>query len=385
MFHANELQTCRLVECCTHVHYPPCNYCIGCRTGIDCVIREPYDCNFTTNAVCGGPKLGGNIHSSTAIEHDDLIEHLYATRQVLFYFCKSHAHVHIITENVRNLDANSVGGRIDATTVTAPIPPPTCYVNTYRCCDDAVHVTDFNKSFTMISGTKEYIVYDPSLWREQSTNHFASLVRAIVSVPRAVADRYKRFESSNFKVSNIKRYKSGKQSIVRTVITGFETRGIYQTATISCEMPQNLVVLPQRIWDLMVDDYDLSLVCVKRDPCIKPTCMFVCRAVRNSDADIDVIVINDSIAKPMNQDQDGDKNAVYALPRHTSKYYDRYESFLHKLSKFEMARAHLETKTMIALPRYSFSENSRLLNHRNAKWLRDNSDFFRKTYDHGLE
>jgi len=113
--------------------------------------------------------------------------------------------------------------------------------------------------------------------------------------------------------------------------------------------------------------------------------MFVCRAIRNEDPGIDVVIINDSIAKPMNQDQDGDKNAVYALPKHTNKHYNRYESFLHKISKFEIAKAYLETKTLIALPRYSFSENSRLLIHRNVDWLKKNSEFFRRTYSNGLE
>lgn len=374
MFHAKELQTCRLFECCTHVHYPPCNRCVECKTGGTCIITEPYDCNFTTSALCAGPAKDGAIHSSRLVEYD-LSEHLYATRVALFYFCKAHVHTHTTTDDAPDVKPNDNNIKTQ----------PSCYVQTHRCCDDAVHVTNFNKSFAIVAGTKKCIIYDPSLWREQSTNHFASLVRAFISVPRAISDRYSRFESSNFKVSNIKRYKSGKQSIVRTAITGFETRGIYQTATISCELPQDVIVLPQRLWDLMVDEYDLSLVCVKRDPCIKPTCMFVCRAMRNTDPGIDVIVINDSIAKPMNQDQDGDKNAVYALPKYTNKQYNRYETFLHKISKFEMARAYLETKTLIALPRYSFSENSRLLIHRNVDWLRKNSEFFRRTYSKGLE
>ncbi|KAE9521746.1 hypothetical protein AGLY_017857 [Aphis glycines] len=382
MFHAKELRTCRLFECCTHVHYPPCQRCVGCKTGGACVVTEPYDCKVTTDTVCWGPKQGGAAHSTTLVEHD-LSDHLYATRVAQFYFCKTHAHTHDISTDPAALSTatTSIPPRSD----TSPRHQPPCYVQTCRCCNDAVHVTAFDKSFAMVSGNKEYVIYDPSLWREQSTNHFASLVRAFVSVPQAISDRYKRFESSNFKVSNIKRYKSGKQSVVRTAITGFETRGIYQTATISCELPQNVVVLPQRIWDLMVDDYDLSLVCVKRDPCIKPTCMFVCRAVRNADPGIDVVIINDSIAKPMNQDQDGDKNAVYALPRHPRDHYDRCESFLHKLSKFEMARAYGQTQTLIALPRYSFSENSRMLMYRNAEWLKTNSEFFRRTHGHGLD
>lgn len=51
--------------------------------------------------------------------------------------------------------------------------------------------------------------------------------------------------------------------------------------------------------------------------------MFVCKPFRNPDPEIDVIVINDSVAKPMNQDQDGDKNAVYALLKRTNNFYAR--------------------------------------------------------------
>lgn len=360
MFHRKALETCRVFECCEHRHDPPCRECVNCKTGLRCIVREPYYCTLTTDVACYGPKNNGQLHSSTLFPYD-LSNHLFDLRVALFYFCKKHEHRH----------------ETDPTVV--------CSVQTFKCCDRAVYVTDFDKSFMLIAEKKRYVIYDPTLWREQSTNHFASLVRAAVQLPKAVADRYKRFESSNFKVSSIKKYKSGKQSIIRTAVTGFEVKAIYQTSTISCNLPANVVMIPQRIWDMMHDSYDLNLVCIKRDPCIKSTCMFVCRALRNPDPNIDVIVINDAVAKPMNQDQDGDKNALYALPKYTRPFYDKYETFLHKLSKYEMARAYERNKTLIALPRFSFSENARLLIRRNATWLWDNDQFFRRTYKHGLE
>lgn len=361
MFHRKALETCRLFQCCVHRHDPPCRECVNCRIGNACVVKESYYCPFTTEVTCSGPQRNnGRPHSTRSFEHN-LSNHLFDLRVALFYFCKTHEHRH--------------KGHTD-------VP---CRVQTFRCCGNAVHVTDFDRSFSLEVNEKKYVIYDPSLWREQSTNNFASLIRASVSTPKAVPDRYKRFESSNFKVLSIKKYKSGKQSVVRTAVTGFEAKAIYQTSTISCDLRRDMVMIPQRIWDMMENDYDLSLVCIKRDPCIKSTCMFVCKTLRNPDPDIDVVIINDSVAKPMNQDQDGDKNALYVLPRHTHKFYDRYETFLHKLSKFEMARAYRRDKTLITLPKFSFSENARILIHRNVDWLMDRSEFFRRTYAHGLE
>ncbi|XP_025200469.1 uncharacterized protein LOC112598284 [Melanaphis sacchari] len=361
LFHRKTLETCRVFRCCVHKHDPPCSECINCKTGSPCVVKDPYYCDLTTDVTCVGPKFAdGRLHSTTLFEHD-LFNHLFDLRVALFYFCKRHAHRHEHDNTVP------------------------CTVQTFRCCDEAVYVTDFKQSFLLVVDNKKYVVYDPSLWREQSTNHFASLVRAAVLLPNAVPERYKRFETSNFKVSSIKKYKSGKQSVVRTAVTGFEVKAIYQTATISCDLPSDAVMIPQRIWDMMKNEYDLNLVCIKRDPCIKSTCMFVCKAIRNPDPGVDVIVINDAVAKPMNQDVDGDKNAVYALPKHTRQFYDRYETFLHKLSKYEMSVAYARNKTLIGLPRFSFSENARLLIYRNAQWLRENNEFFNRTHGHGLE
>lgn len=383
----------RLARCCTHWHEPPCGHCLGCRTTSTCIVQLPFECDYTTEATCTTSGSSAS-HFTNTMKHAQLVrEHIYNTRMPVFYFCNQHTHAHRHEHE--------------------PYSRLQCYIQTQKCCEHAALVTEFDSSFiitvltrkqsktkevaaadavddkTKRNGTlydkKQYVIFDPTLWREQSMNHFISLLRAVVNMPELVVERYRRFEASNFKVSNIKKYKSGKQSIVRTAITGFETKGIYQTATISCTLPSRTVLIPQKIYDLMVDDYDLSLVAVKRDPSIKQTCMFVCRAKRNPDPDVDTLVISDAIAKPMNQDQDGDKNGVYVLPNRAHGGYNRHESFLHRLARLELATAYAADKTLIATPRYSFSEYNLLVIHRKRAELMERSEFYRRTYDKGAE
>lgn len=373
----------RLARCCNHRHEPPCGHCLGCRTTSACIVQLPFECDYTTEATCTASGSSAP-HFTDTMKHAQLLrEHIYNTRMPIFYFCRQHVHVHRHEHE--------------------PYSRLQCCVQTQKCCANATLVTEFDSSFIITILTrkqsrnkaattsvalydkKQYVIFDPTLWRDQSMNHFISLLRAVVNTPELVLERYRRFESSYFKVSNIKKYKSGKQSIVRTAITGFETKGIYQTATISCTLPSRTVLIPQKIYDLMVDDYDLSLVAVKRDPSIKQTCMFVCRAKRNPDPDVDTLVISDTIAKPMNQDQDGDKNGVYVLPARARGGYNRHESFLHRLARLELAAAYASDKTLIATPRYSFSEYSLLVMHRRRAELAEHSEFYRRTYRKGAE
>ncbi|KAE9530100.1 hypothetical protein AGLY_011562 [Aphis glycines] len=376
LFHARDLQTNRMFKCCVHTHHPPCGYCVSCRTENVCIIKSPFECEFTTNAVYFGPK-SNKPHATKILPFDqNFNDHLHETQVVLFYFCDKHAHKHVQESVTKFQDA-------------------VCYIQTIKCCDEAVFVKDLKQSFsiiqtvsddlqTQLTTVKEFVIYDPSLWRDQSFSYFTSLIKAFLWAPQSIVNRYKNFESSNFKVSNIKKYKSGKHSIVRTAITRFETNGIYQTATISCDLPQDTVLIPQCLANLFKENYDLSFVCMKRDPSIKPTCMFVLRALINPDPSVHVNVINDVIAKPLNQDQDGDKNAIYALPKHTHPRYDKFHSFLHKTAKIEMSMAFTKRFTLIAQPRYSFSENSRQLIHRHSEWLLDRSVFFKRTHANGL-
>lgn len=226
---------------------------------------------------------------------------------------------------------------------------------------------------------KTYVIYAPNLWRDQSTNYFILLLKAAISMPNLVAERYKRFESANYKI-NVKKYKGGKLSIIRLAITGFETKGLYQTATISCTLPRDVVLIPEKIYVLLEGKYDLSLVLVKRDPSLKQTCMFVCRAIRNEDKSNDTIVISHEIAKSLQQDQDGDKNGIYLLPYEKALNYDRRESFQHKIAKMEMAIAFDYDKTLVATPRFSISDINHLTIFESHDELLAKDEFYRRTH-----
>lgn len=413
MFH-QDLSRFELATCCVHTHTPPCRMCINCRTmstdqteTSTCIVQQQFECVHTTDAICMKHESDPEGRFVKTVPHiETLSEHLYNIRNPLFYVCKTHSHKHRVPPNEEC--SNAMRFYIESTT---------CYIQAHKCCDSAIFVTDYNCSFvlTMVkdnpkkrnSGVNknnkiflkpgdsdkividsasqqlcihEYIIFDPRLWREQSKNHFISLVRAVINMPDKVKERYQRFEASNFIISNIKRYKSGKQSVVRSSIIGYETRGIYQTSTISCVLPYNVILLPQSLYDMLINlNYDLQYVALKRDPSIKQTCLFVCRALRNPDPHVETVVIPDAIAKPLNQDQDGDKNGVYILPL-TVRGYQRSEAFVHKLAKMELSEAYGKKLTTDGRPRLSFSENNLLLMNRHAGELRRH-EFFKKTYD----
>lgn len=434
LYHGPSLLTNNAYACCTHVHRPRCERCSNCRSFVvgvgeqdvqirrrmPCSVPEDFECNLVTGeyivtparsragppasrttaslsretfyyyiSVCSTDRVCPNHPGQFTWPIGDartmIREHVYNTRFPIFYFCQTHRHVH---DHPRYPDA-------------------VCTIQSYRCCEDAVRVDDYDFSFVVTvtrprsgddlspnawpanatglnpefaaggcSGggrqprATEYIVYDPRIWREQSFNHFVSFVRAVISLPEAAKERYGRFEDSNFSISNIKRYKSGKESIVRTTVTGFETRGLYQTATISCLLPRDELLLPRNLYRLMDrEGYDMSLVCVKRDPSIKSTCMFVCRARENPNPESRTIIIPDAISKPMNQDQDGDKNAVYALRKRTDDGFDSTRSFRYVQARYELGAAFRKPLTLIATPRYLLSETNIVLIERERETL----------------
>lgn len=329
-----------------------------------------------------------------------LHEHIYNTKTPLFYFCFRHVHFH------------------------TAYPTLPCIIQTHECCSNAIHVKDYKRCFmiktmtisaapkknsrsskinsiaattattntttTTTTPTKktsntipEYIIFDPSIWREQSLNHFMSFIRAVVALPEAVGERYLRFENSNFTISNVKKYISTKESIIRSAITGYETYGVYQTSIISCCIPYYAVVLPQKIYDLLIaEDFDLDLVTVLRHPSIKTTCMYVCSVMRNKDPDVEVITISDQQSVGLNQDQDGDQNGVFFFKK-VKNGYDSTKSYKYKIGKMELAQAFRQKQTIIATPRYYLSETSLLKIKRNAADFM-HLEFFRRTYKHGI-
>lgn len=228
-------------------------------------------------------------------------EHIYNIKVPTFYICTAHVHHH-------NL-----------------YPQIPCIIQTFQCCSNAIFIKDYTQCFAVTiknraslllangdvskstnaqskKKDKSFIIFDPSIWREQSYNHFLSFIRAIILDPKinssVIMDRYHRFESSHFAISNIKKYISGKESIIRTAITGFDTTGIYQTSIISCTIPYHSVVLPQNLYTMLKDDgYDLDLILVNRDPSLLTTCLYVCSVLVNPDPNIDVVAISDQQSK----------------------------------------------------------------------------------------
>lgn len=338
---------------------------------------------FLSDVVCPLKKTFTQVLSSKNVM---LHEHVYNLKMPTFYFCKKHSHKH---KSHPNID---------------------CVIQVIRCCPKAIYVKDYDECFSVtttitrseakprkISRTlqandksTEYIIFDPSIWREQSYNHFMSFIRAVISSPHVAGERYKRFESSNFSIPNIKKYKSGKESIIRTAVTGFETHGIYQTSTISCLIPYYAVMLPQKLYDLLKEaHYDLDLVLTKRDPSLLQTCMYVNAVIRNPNPDEDVNKISDQQAKGFNQDQDGDKNPCYPLLKRINGY-DAKHSFKYKVAKMEMAAAFRQKATLVSSPRYLLSETSLLIIERFRDELKtagtvNSQIFFNKTQHRGIK
>lgn len=370
----------------------------------------PPNTNTRTDVVCEKKNIFTKVLSTNNVMPH---EHVYNLKMPTFYFCKDHAHKHISH------------------------PTLDCVIQMVKCCPKAVYVKDYEKCFSVTTtasnsgfvskvseakkfkygrfnndialqpdshcpdnrsnpihlpnATKslEYIIFDPTIWREQSYNHFMSFIRAIISSPHVAAERYKRFESSNFAISNIKKYKSGKESIIRTAVTGFETQGIYQTSTISCMLPYYSVMIPQKLYDLLKEaHYDLDLVLTKRDPSLLQTCMYVNAVIRNPNPEDDVIKISDQQAKGFNQDQDGDKNPCYPLLK-VINGYDATQSYKYKVAKMELAAAFRKKTTLVASPRYLLSETSLLIIERFRHELgtagtEKSQIFFNKTHMHGI-
>lgn len=342
-----------------HIHSPqtdPCGVCRGCRIERKCIIQRSFLCNFTTEAITDGC-------FNTEIANSHLLsEHIFNTRPPMFYICEKHVHVH----------------------VNHKYPNVRCIVQTTKCCDSAVWLANYTYSYMITMTHKKlqsHLLYDPSTLRDQSMNHQLSVLRAALINPDAVSERIKHYSKSNFTLSNIDRYKSGKDSVSRIAIHGFDTRGIYQTATISCLLPEGFVLFPQELYDLAQGNYVLRLVAGKRDPSFHIRSMFVVYAIRNPDPTNRTIVIPDVISKPLYQDQDGDKNGFYPIPLQRDGY-DCRESFKFKIANFELSEAYHTLITLTGEPRLRLSEYNLQLIHKEADRLMDD-EFFRKTYKYG--
>lgn len=85
----------------------------------------------------------------------------------------------------------------------------------------------------------------------------------------------------------------------------------------------------------------------------------------------------------LQQDQDGDKNALYFLMK---KYrgYDATQSYKYKIAKMELAQAFRNKMTLVATPRYHMSEAAIVKLKRDAAdFMHD--PFFAKTMNRGIK
>lgn len=395
LFHPELLSRASLQETCLfkcnkkhyHIHYPPCNVCIGCKTRNSCIVTHPIECDYDLTSKC-------EDHSRIALNYSDfLYEHLMENG-VLFYVCRVHVHRHkrANSESRSSPDALSVCRRkIDKLLFEQEkhYDEELCYVQLDKCCDNAILITEYKDSFLIIQTSEfidgvikknpsNYIIYNPTLWKEHTKSQFISFIKAMLLYPALIDDRYAKFEDSNFKVGNIGKYKSGNHSGVRIKVTGFETRSAFQTATISSCLGREYIILPVALYESLSVEFDLEFCLVIRHPAINNTCLYVVKILKHTDCSIQTITINHHIAKGLNQDQDGDKNIIFLLRRDQG-------TFAEKLARFEIACAFDKEKTLLCENRYSFSENSRLLIYRNSGYLYERSSFYRKTRKYGLK
>lgn len=345
---------------CFHEHKPPCGQCLNCKTNQKCIILNKFKCNISMSPTCNRcNSFNTSIHNNSRM----IKQHYYDVRND-FFICKTHEHVH-------NLNAKP------------------CFIQTIKCCTNAVLLTKYKQSFYIYDSIncKKYLIYNPDKWINQSYNRYISFLIAIVynlTDNNTIENRYLKFIKSNFTVKSIQTYKSGRESAIRTDITGFVTKGIYQTSIISCEIPENVILLPQNLYDLAKKNFYLDYVVVKRDPSFHQTSAYSLKVIRNKDPEMQCIVIPDEISKPLNQDCDGDKNGIYMISKCTHNLFDRTESFLFKMSLMELHLAYINCLTLFAEPRYLISENNLVMLYRNRLHFESNS-FFKRTYDKGTK
>ena len=364
-----------------HQHNPGiCNHCLNCKTDQPCILNNrTFLCNLTTQVYDEASQTFNQL-----VYHDQslLREHIQPMRLAnLFYICFTHKHYH------RNHKSQ---------TDSSMVPSATCTIQTTKCCDQALLLTEFSSSFnilyTMIPTNKntpekpkEYLIYDPSIWKNQSINKFICFVRALLdrdSSLELIDSRYKAFTNASFTTPQLSIYKSGKFSLARTCVTGFETHGLYQTSIMSETIPDNVVLIPGVLYDMVSERFDMSLVAVKRDPVFYNTSLAVFTAKRNVDDTVKTFVFPYGWGIPFHQDIDGDKNTIYFLAKKKAGF-DFTQSFDYKLSKYELGKATQRKLSMLATSRYSLSENVRFEIFSNGEAFLQDDTFWQQTKNYG--
>ncbi|XP_065204043.1 uncharacterized protein LOC135834132, partial [Planococcus citri] len=275
------------------------------------------------------------------------------------------------------------------------------------CCEQAINIEDYDKSGFIIHADTvgNHVIPNPKLWTS-NIHYLQTFIQNIVKLDKnggsgsvdSIKRAFRQFESSNFKdIGSLPPYRSGKDSVIRNKVQGFRCEGFYHTGSISCELPRARVLLPSHV--MYSSSYPSSsyqfprnvagsrqdillavatatattitpppakkqkrMVVVKRDPVLKTTGAHVCIGQENPDKSVSVVVTCDSTSEPQNKDQDGDKNGVLQLkPYDIPTAWDYNASFAYKAANMELITRYDDNSTISAKPRYSFSEQSKLL------------------------
>lgn len=352
-------------DSCSHTHKPNCESCINCKTGKPCIIDTPFECNLTENEICC------NKFTTPLQEASNLSKHFYNIKpNQPFFICKKCKHYHNNDEKLNKTRE--------------------CWIQSKQCCEHAMKLIDYPDSFFIYhkifkSTHNKYVfisklIYTPKIWQQLSL--FVSLLTAIVYNfdPKVIKTRFEKFNVAPTKIPSLKIYKSGGDSIIRSNITGFPTKGAYQTSVISCVLEHNKVLVPKPIYNAAKkSNFFLDLCVVKRDPSFHPTSLYVLWLWVTPEP---CIGISESISKPLNQDQDGDKNVIYFLEQFTADGFNKITSFLMKLVRMELSLAYKVRITLICRPRLCFSERNLLNMYRNQENFMQNP-FFKRTYKYG--
>lgn len=358
-------------EGCGHKHNTRCGKCLNCNTYFN---REDVMSLRSSLLPCQG--IADNPHEMCFFSNDKrcvkhgvltpmphynkLLHHIYNKQNSLFYICKAHKHYHWH-------------------------PDVICYIQYKKCCDNAVHITEYNTSFKVQVLNKQFTIYQPTFWKQLTTSSFISFINTIIlyqtsnktnvqhkAFLKTLKESYDRLKTSKYTPPVSCKYLSGKFSFTRSVVVGFPTTGMHQTSIISCLLPPNLILISDYLYKIASEKYDMDHLVIKRDPCINGTCMHVVRILPFSEYEyskyiapnpneITTICIPDSIAVPMNNDQDGDRNGGYM---NAKKYevngimYDRTNSFDYVMSKAEMIILSKKPLTFMGTPKFCFSEHN---------------------------
>lgn len=300
-----------------HVHSPPCQSCLPCLFGGECIIEKSFNCYLTHNQT--------GDHGSNTMLDQYFTEHIVDVNPKGWYICEVHQHKH---------SDNNV-----------------CFIMNVKCCDYAVPFYEYNKAFSIKFDDKIYNVFHPVSWEYQIKNYFISMLKYLITGSNKFDSTYQYLKDASYKFGKISTYISGKFSIIRVGILGLFATGLYQTGTMDSSLKFTEIKVPKTLLEFVSDEYYTDIALINRDPSIKPTCMYAMRIIPH---DGDTIIIPDAIAKPMNQDNDGDRNSVYLISKSKGHLIKT------QLARLELYRANQTYITNFSLPRIAFSEYVRI-------------------------